>query len=62
MDLEKELRIIVGFNDIILFLCKKLSNFDRELVSDGQLTRMCVKESRLNQCERHSREVNCAQI
>jgi len=40
MALEKELRIIVGSNDIILLLCKKRSNFDWELESDGQLARM----------------------
>jgi hypothetical protein len=36
MALEKELRIIVGSNDIILLLCKKRNNFDRKLESDGQ--------------------------
>ena len=43
MVLEKELRIIVGSNDLILLLCKKRSNFDRELERDGQLARMCEK-------------------
>jgi hypothetical protein len=40
MALEKELRIIVGSNDIILLLNKKPSNFDQELDSDGRLARM----------------------
>jgi len=35
MDLEKELRIIVGSNDILSFLCKKRRKFYRELVSEG---------------------------
>lgn len=34
---EKEFRIIVVSNDILLLLCKKRSNFDRELESDGQI-------------------------
>jgi len=41
MTLEKELRIIEGSSDIILLLCKKRSNLDRELENDGQSARMC---------------------
>jgi len=43
MALEKELRIIDGSSDIILLLCKRRSNLDRELENDGQSARICEK-------------------